>query len=72
VPTIHPYRDLAAAGGGRERDGLICVYDAVSHVERAALRLTGEITRIDRHAGMPLLACVDTAGYCHLVEVFLP
>jgi hypothetical protein len=36
-----------------------------------ALRLAGEITRIDWHPSVPLLACVDSAGYCHLVEDFI-
>jgi WD40 repeat protein len=67
--AVSPSGALIAVG---QRGGLICVYDAASRVERAALRLAGEITKIDWHPGMPLLACVDTAGYCYLVEVFLP
>ncbi len=55
-----------------QRDGLILVYDAVSRIERAGLRLTGEVFRIDWHPSMPSLACVDTAAYCYVVEVFIP
>jgi hypothetical protein len=66
--AISPSGALIAVG---KRGGLISVYDAISRVERAALRLAGEITRIDWHPSAPLLGCVDTAGYCYLVEVFI-
>jgi WD40 repeat protein len=67
--AVSPSGALIAVG---QRGGLICVYDAVLRVERAALRLAGEITGIEWHPSLPLLACVDTSGYCYLVEVFLP
>jgi WD40 repeat protein len=67
--AVSPSGSLIAVG---RRDGLICVHDAVSRVERAALRLDGEITAIEWHPSLPLLACVDTSGYCYLVEVFIP
>lgn len=67
--AVSPAGALIAVG---QRGGLISVYDAVSRIERAALQLTGEIMGIDWHPSMPLLACVDTAGYCYVVEVFIP
>jgi hypothetical protein len=67
--SVSPAGTLVAVG---QRSGLILVYDTASSVERAALALSGEIMGIDWHPSLPLLACVDAAGYCYLFEVFIP